>query len=904
MKMNKVPSSRPSSIGKLLNTEQLNSLLARIVLLIMGLAVSVASLAAPPDGFIQTQIQRPDGNQWSEAVAMAFDPIGRLWVTEMGGRIWIVDSEDPHGTAPVPFLDISDEVGRWRDQGMLGMVLDPQFNETGYVYVYYIVDRHHLLHCTELADGVGLPVCDSAYDSNTDEYHDASIGRITRYQAIKPNGEDDYHHAVAVNYDSRKVLVGESFDSGFPITYHSHSVGTLLFGEDGTLLASFGDGSVHGFPDRGSAPRTYYEQALADSIIRQNENVGAYRSQMADSLNGKVIRIDPFTGDGLTSNPFFDQNAPRSARSRVWVMGLRNPFRMTLRPQTGEHFPSDANPGTLYIGDVGDKNFEELNIADRAGLNFGWPLYEGMADHYTQDGSEAFPDLDVSNLDAPNPLFGVNGCTQEFFNFSDLIRQDTLSTSPLMNPCTGVDPIPLTVPTFNHRRPAISWFQNGFDARWSTYNGTVAEHPLIGQPNSAGTKTVTGAQFQGATAIGGTWYMASVFPEEYHNTYFMADYAHQWIRNFVLDDNNEAVAVREFDNDAGGVVAMAVNPLDGALYYISWATFVNKVEYAPDGNQPPTAIATSNTNFGATPLTVQFNGDLSFDPEDQPLAFLWDFDDGTPTSDEANPQHTFTTPDVSIANFTVTLSVIDSGGETDQDTVLASVNNTPPTLSSVMPADGTLYPLTTDTIFTLSADFLDAESPNDMLVCEWQTFLHHDTHTHNDPIDTNCDTSTLISPLGCGFETFYYVVHLKISDPHGLSVSHRSQLNPNCTGDQLLPTISLNGANPQIVIVGESYNELGATAQDHAGGDITESIIIDSSSVNTNATGNYVVTYDVTDSWGISATTVNRSISVLLRPIEVTSISGGGAIGLAVVVCLVVVGLRRKVHEFRAAGKS
>ena len=51
------------------------------------------SQATPPDGFIQTQIQRPDGNQWNEAVAMTFDPIGRLWVAERGGRIWIVDDE-------------------------------------------------------------------------------------------------------------------------------------------------------------------------------------------------------------------------------------------------------------------------------------------------------------------------------------------------------------------------------------------------------------------------------------------------------------------------------------------------------------------------------------------------------------------------------------------------------------------------------------------------------------------------------------------------------------------------------------------------------------------------------------------------------------------------------------------
>ena len=82
----------------------------------------------------------------------------------------------------------------------------------------------------------------------------------------------------------------------------------------------------------------------------------------------------------------------------------------------------------------------------------------------------------------------------------------------------------------------------------------------------------------------------------------MGDFVGQWIRNIVLDDNNEAVAVREFDNAVGGVVSIAVHPFNGALYYISWATFVNKVEWAPTANQAPTAIASSDVNFLPSPL--------------------------------------------------------------------------------------------------------------------------------------------------------------------------------------------------------------------------------------------------------------------------------------------------------------
>jgi hypothetical protein len=92
-------------------------------------------------------------------------------------------------------------------------------------------------------------------------------------------------------------------------------------------------------------PASYSPQALADGIIRPKEDIGAFRSQLVDSLSGKVLRIDPATGNGLPRNPYDDIADPRSARSRVWALGLRNPFRMSLRPDTGSHFPSDGNPG-------------------------------------------------------------------------------------------------------------------------------------------------------------------------------------------------------------------------------------------------------------------------------------------------------------------------------------------------------------------------------------------------------------------------------------------------------------------------------------------------------------------------------------------------------------------------------
>src|SRR5690606_10085970 len=125
-----------------------------------------------------------------------------------------------------------------------------------------------------------------------------------------------------------------------------------LFGADGTLLATVGDGASYIGVDTGSSSDTYWSQALADGILRPAENVGAMRSQLLNCFNGKLLRMDPNTGDGVPSNPFYDAAQPRAPKSRVWAMGLRNPYRCTIRPGSGSTDPADADPGTVYIGDV------------------------------------------------------------------------------------------------------------------------------------------------------------------------------------------------------------------------------------------------------------------------------------------------------------------------------------------------------------------------------------------------------------------------------------------------------------------------------------------------------------------------------------------------------------------------
>ena len=83
------------------------------------------------------------------------------------------------------------------------------------------------------------------------------------------------------------------------------------------------------------------------------------------------------------------------------------------------------------------------------------------------------------------------------------------------------------------------------------------------------------------------------------------------------------------------------------------------------------------------------------------------------------------------------------------------------------------------------------------------------------------------------------------------------------TADITPPTITLTGNNPQIIGLGATYTELGATANDDTDGDISNNIVIDDSNVNTNVVGNYTVTYNVSDAAGNNAIEVVRDVNVI-----------------------------------------
>jgi glucose/arabinose dehydrogenase len=125
----------------------------------------------------------------------------------------------------------------------------------------------------------------------------------------------------------------------------NHNGGHLAFGPDGYLYAGLGDGGGGG------------------------DQFG--NGQNGRTLLGAMLRLDVDTNQPYAipaSNPFLDDAA---MRDEIWAIGLRNPWRYSFDRLTGD----------LYIGDVGQGRYEEIDfepVANDGGQNYGWPVMEGM----------------------------------------------------------------------------------------------------------------------------------------------------------------------------------------------------------------------------------------------------------------------------------------------------------------------------------------------------------------------------------------------------------------------------------------------------------------------------------------------------------------------------------------------
>lgn len=719
-----------------------------------------------------SQAQVPLGFQFEQytneipaAVTVDFTSTGLIYTMDFTGRVWLFENDELY---PDPVIDISEEVAAWGELGALGFALDPDFLVNGYVYLLYVVDHHYLLH-------YGTP----DYNPETTDAYNACMGRLTRFQLDIA----DYKTLVP---DSRTVLYGENLGDGNPVCTMSHGTGDIAFGEDGTLLFSIGDGNTWvNYYSGGDEPIpsfSYDEQAINEGIMDPREHVGAFRSQQIDSYSGKVLRIDRFTGEGLSSNPFFDPNAPDSPRSKVWALGLRNPYRMTLRPGTGSADPAAGNPGTLYITDVGYAEWEEINVADGPGYNFGWPLFEGNVPQPGYTGKYR------KNQFIDNPLADLPECNEQHFFFQELIQQENVNHEyHYPNPCNDQSNIADYTIVFKHARPTLAWRNAvntddplpqvpGFDGNGNAV-GIPIDNPDLGIENPD--------FFNGVSGIAGDFYNGTSFPEEYNGAIPLLDYS-GWLKWFWFDNNNELSKIEHWRDNMEGATEMRFNPHDETYYVVEiYQSEIETLNFS--GNLRPIVEVSPSPAYGTSPLVVEFSTDGTYDPDGDPLTYSWDFGDGD-SSDQPNPTHTFESPDDQPFTFTTILTVTDTADNVVQREILVSLNNSPPQVDITSIAEDELYRMEVPTFYELEAAIHDAEHGSGELQYRWDVFLHHNFHYHAVNNDESESSEFVLNPVGCeDLNVYYFRVSIEVTDPEGLTGYDEVYLYPDCEG--LLPAL-------------------------------------------------------------------------------------------------------------------
>jgi glucose/arabinose dehydrogenase len=351
------------------------------ILLCLALALaSPASAIALPAGFQST-------NAFSGLdlpMAVHFAPNGHVFVAEKSGIIKAFSGLSD--TTPTTVADLRTETYNYWDRGMMGLAVDPGFPSSPYIYVIYARN----------AD-IGGPAPKWVDPNNPDPTDDPC-----------PNPPGDTTLGCVISGRVARLQVDPATDQmvGSPVPlvdgwcqqFPSHSVGDLLFGPNGELYASGGDGASFNWADYGQADNPCGDPPLPAGVplTAPLAEGGALRTQDLRTpgdpagLNGTIIRIDPATGAPWPGNP--GAGSPDVNVRKIVAYGLRQPYRFVQRPGTEE----------LWIGEVGWDTIEEINrdLSPTTVRNFGWPCYEGPGRQQS---------FDQANLNICEGLYGESG---------------------------------------------------------------------------------------------------------------------------------------------------------------------------------------------------------------------------------------------------------------------------------------------------------------------------------------------------------------------------------------------------------------------------------------------------------------------------------------------------------------
>ena len=468
------------------------------------------------------------------------------------------------------------------EDGLLGVALDPNYEKNNWIYLYY------------------------------SQVGEKPVNILTRYDLIGDSLIDS----------SKKILLEVEVQR----EQCCHTGGSIAFDGNGNLFLSTGDNT---------SPRST-RYAPMDNRPGRSPWDAQKGSANTNDLRGKILRIHP-ESDGTYTIPdgnLFPKGTPKT-RPEIYIMGGRNPYRISVDKTTGYLYWGDVGPDAASDSvNRGPRAYDEINQARKPGF-FGWPYFVG--------DNQAYHERDFATGEqgaAFDPMKPINNSPNN----------------------TGLTELP----------PAQKAFI------WYPYDIST-EFPLLG----------TG----GRTAMAGEVYRSKdfknatrAFPEYYDGKLFIYEWMRGWIMAVTMDDEGNYVSMERFMPSH-----KFSNPMDmefasnGDLYLLEygsgWFTGNDdarlvRIEYNGNNRKPMIQLAADKTN-GAVPVTVNFSSKGTKDYDRDVLKYSWKIMDAdnkvVSSTEDENTNFTFDKPGEYKAELTVT----DAKGESSTGVIEVSAGNEP-----------------------------------------------------------------------------------------------------------------------------------------------------------------------------------------------------------------------------------
>jgi cytochrome c len=509
-----------------------------------------------------------------EPTEMTVLPDGKIIFLERKGTIKLYTPSDGKVNVINTF-----SVSKKFEDGMIGIAADPDFKTNNFLYIFY-------------------------------SHPERSANVLSRF-LFKDNKVDTTSEKELLEVVTQRETC-------------CHTGGSLVFGPDKNLYVSTGD-NTSPFESDGFSP--------SDETPGRSPFDAQKSSANTNDLRGKILRIHP-EPDGTYSIPegnLFPKGEPKT-RPEIYVMGTRNPYRISIDEKTGYLYWGEVGPDAGNNDSLrGPRGYDEVNQAKKAGF-FGWPYFVGK--------NFAYSKYDFANKKVLAPWD----------------PEKPLNESPNN---TGKVELPPVSPPFI----------------WYPY----AKNDDFPMAREGGRNAMAGPVYYSENFKG----VETAFPDYFDGKLLIYDWMRNWMFLVTMDKDGAIKDLEPFMQNTkfNNIMDLSYGP-DGKLYMLEYGTKwfsrnldarLVRIDYN-SGNRPPVASLSADKFNGSVPLTVNFKADGSADPDGDELKYELIVNGKTESSANGNFAITFDKPGV----YNPELKITDKQGKSGSAKLQIIAGNSQP----------------------------------------------------------------------------------------------------------------------------------------------------------------------------------------------------------------------------------